>query len=107
MNDEIQPFVVYRIDGDQLECALWQLKDGQKAIALFLSADSATTYRTVASLGPEWKVFSPAREPLLELLRCAYQLGIKLAALEPDLQQAKRLFDIGEILKITSQIGDA
>ena len=103
MNDEIQPFVVGRVVGEQMECALWQLRDGQKAIALFLSGDSAVGYLAAAGLGPEWKVFSPTREPLMELLKCAHQAGIRLAALEPDLEKAKRLFDIGEILGMAAR----
>jgi hypothetical protein len=50
VSDEIQPYVVYRIEGEQMECALWQFKDGQKALALFLSGDAATTYRATANL---------------------------------------------------------
>src|ERR1022692_1181195 len=57
MSDEIQPYVVYRIEDDQMECALWRFKDGQKALALFLSGDAATSFQESANLGAEWKIF--------------------------------------------------
>lgn len=99
VNDEVQPFVVYRIDGEQMECALWQFKDGPQALALFLSGDAATTYRSSANLGAEWKVFSPGRDVLLELLRGCNEAGIAYAVLDPDLTQAKRIFSIPQVLK--------
>ena len=93
------PFVVYRIDGKQMECALWQFKDGQKALALFLSGDAATSYRASANLGDEWKVFSPAREALLEMLKGCQEAGIGYAVLDPDQEKAKRIFSIPQVLK--------
>ena len=99
MSDEIKPFVVYRIDGKQMECALWQFKDGQKALALFLSGDAATSYRASANLGDEWKVFSPAREALLEMLKGCHEAGIGYAVLDPDQEKAKRIFSIPQVLK--------
>ena len=103
MNDEIQPYVVYRIDGNQMECALWQFKDGQKALALFLSGDAAMTYRTSANLGEEWKIFCPAKEALLQMLKGCREAGIGYAVLDPDLEKAKRIFNIRDIL---SAVGD-
>jgi len=98
VSDEIQPYVVYRIDGDQMECALWQFKDGQKALALFLSGDAATTYRASAKLGEDWKIFCPAKEALMQLLKGCHEGGIGHAVLDPDLEKAKRIFSIREIL---------
>ena len=103
MSDEIQPYVVYRIDGDQMECALWQFKDGQKALALFLSGDAATTYRGAANLGEEWKIFCPAKDALLQMLKGCREAGIGYAVLDPDLEKAKRIFNIRDIL---SAVGD-
>jgi len=103
VSDEIQPFVVYRIDGDQMECALWQLKDGQKALALFLSGDAATSYRASANLGAEWKIFCPAKEALLQLLKACHEAGIGYAVLDPDLEKAKRIFNIHEILNAVEE----
>jgi hypothetical protein len=98
VSDEIEPYVVYRIDGEQMECALRQFKDGQKALALFLSGDAATTFKESAILGVEWKIFRPAKEALLEMLKACYEDGIGYAVLDPDLEKAKRIFNIQEIL---------
>ena len=103
MSDEIQPFVVYRIDGEQMECALWQFRDGQKALALFLSGDAATSFKDSAQLGAAWKIFCPAREALLEMLKGCFQAGIGHAVLDPDLEKAKRIFSIKDIL---TAVGD-
>jgi hypothetical protein len=99
VSDEIQPYVVYRIDGNQMECALWQFKDGPKALALFLSGDAATPYRGSAKLGAEWKIFCPAKETLLQMLKGCHEAGIGYAVLDPDLEKAKRIFNIDEILR--------
>jgi hypothetical protein len=104
VSEEIEPYVVYRIDGDQMECALWQLKDGQKALALFLSGDTATSYRKSLHSGPEWMIFRPAKDALLQLLKACNQGGIDYAVLDPDLEKAKRIFDIQEILR---EVGSA
>lgn len=104
VSDEIRPFVVYRIDGDQMECALWLFKDGQKALALFLSGDAATTYKTSANLDAEWKIFSPAREALLQLLKGCHEGGVGYAVLDPDLEKAKRIFNIQQILNATGEL---
>jgi hypothetical protein len=99
VSDEIQPYIVYRIEADQMECALWQFKDGQKALALFLSGDAATSFKEIASLGEEWKIFHPAKEALLQMLKGCHEAGIGYAVLDPDLEKAKRIFNIQEILK--------
>ncbi|MSQ97315.1 MAG: hypothetical protein EXR98_22550 [Gemmataceae bacterium] len=103
MSDEIQPFVVYRIDGAQMECALWQFKDGQKALAFFLSGDAATSFKESANLGPEWKIFCPAREALLQMLKGCHEAGIGYAVLDPDLERAKRIFNIQDILSAVAE----
>ena len=104
MSDEIQPYVVYRIDGEQMECALWQFKDGQKALALFLSGDAATSYRASASLGADWKIFCPTNEALLQMLKTCNEAGIGYAVLDPDLEKAKRIFNIHEILNAAGEL---
>lgn len=105
MSDEIQPFVLYRIDDNQMECALWQFKDGQKALALFLSGDAATSHRASANLGSEWKIFCPAREVLLHMLKECHEAGIGYAVLDPDVNTAKRIFSVHEILNATGELG--
>jgi hypothetical protein len=104
VSDEIQPYIVYRIDGDQMECALWQFKDGQKALALFLSGDAATSYRASAILGEDWKIFRPAKEALLQMLKGCHEAGIAYAVLDPDLEKAKRIFYIQEVLNAAGEL---
>ena len=97
--DEINPYILYRLDGSQVECALWQLQEGPRALAFFLSYDSAAAYHTSSGLASDWKVFRPARSALLELLRTAHASGVRHAVLDPDATKALRVFDIGEILQ--------
>lgn len=104
MSNEIQPFVVYRIDGDQMECALWQFKDGQKALALFLSGDAAMSFREAASLGAEWKIFCPGKEALLEMFKGCHEAGIGYAVLDPDFEKGKRIFSIHEVLNAAGEL---
>jgi hypothetical protein len=103
VSDEIQPYIVYRIEADQMECALWQFKDGQKALALFLSGDAATSFKGATNLGDEWRIFCPAKEALLQMLQGCYEAGIGYAVLDPDLEKAKRIFNIHEILNATRE----
>ena len=104
MSDEIQPYVVYRIDGEQMECALWQFKDGQKDLALFLCGDAATSYRASANHGADWKIFCPTKEALLQMLKECHEAGIGYAVLDPDLEKAKRIFNIHEILDAAGEL---
>lgn len=98
LRDEIQPFIVFRIAGGQAECATWQTDTGTKALALFLTEESANAYRVSAGLSPEWRVVRPPRPGLLELLRTSRAAGITIAVLDPDREKARRAFDINEIL---------
>src|SRR5260370_4306588 len=103
VNDEIDPYLIYRVVGAEVECAVWQLKEGPTALALFLSGDSATAYREAAGLGEEWKVFRPARAALLHLVGAAVQSGIRYAVLDPDQEKAKRVFDLQAIIGATEE----
>jgi hypothetical protein len=98
VSDEIEPYVVYRIDGEQMVCALWRIEDGGEAIALFLSGDAATSYMESARLGEGWKIFRPAKKVLLQILNVGYQSGIGHAVLDPGPETASRVFSIREIL---------
>jgi hypothetical protein len=98
VSEEIQPYLLYRINGDQLECTIWKLRDGEKAVALFLTAETAGAYHKTAHLGPEWKLFQPGKEALLQLLGACHGAGIHYAVLDPDATQAKRIFDLGQVL---------
>ena len=78
--------------------ALWQVAQGDRALALFLSAESAGAYRDAAGLA-DWQVYQPAREALLTLIDAHVQAGVFLAVLDPDLRQGRRLFDLREIVR--------
>ena len=69
MSDEIEPFILYRLSGGQVECAIPKLTDGSQALAVFLTSASAVAYQKVAGLGKEWTVFRPSKEALLQLLK--------------------------------------
>ena len=97
-SDEIDPFVVYRIAGEQMECALWTLTGGDRALALFLTADGAGAYVATAQLTEQWKIFRPSKHDLLQILRHCRQAGIHRAVLDPGADCAQRLFDIQQVL---------
>ena len=103
--EEIEPYLLYCLDGNQVECAVWVLKDARKALALFLSGDAATSYRDAASLGPEWKIHRPAKNRLLQILRECQRAGILYAVLDPDFEKAKRIWNIQEVLSKDTRHG--
>lgn len=104
MSVELQPYIVYRLQGTQVECAIWQLKEGQQAVALFQSAEAAAAYRDAAELGPSWQVLRPPRDGLLHLLRACCDAGVSHAVLDPDQKTAKLIFDLKEILAAVSAV---
>jgi hypothetical protein len=97
-DDEIQPYLVYRTSGRQMECALWAVEGGPKCLALFLSVDSADRYLDNAGLRPVWKSMRPAKPQFLKIIEHCLQVGISHAVLEPDSDQARRLFDLQQVL---------
>jgi hypothetical protein len=96
--EEIKPFVLLHVEADEVKCALWRLHQGDTALALFLTDDSATAYRDRAGLSG-WQVFQPERESLLELLSAHVQAGIRLGVLDPDMNQCRRLFDLDAVVR--------
>src|SRR5438132_8498258 len=104
MTDGLNPYLLYRIDGGDGDCALWQLQEGPRALALFLTPASADLYKQAAGLGADWKVLRPARAALMELMKSCFQQGIDYAVLDPTRDQAKRIFNIREILAAIESI---
>lgn len=98
-SEEIFPYLVYRVSGEQMECAVWTLDEGHKALALFLTQESAKAYIEATDLDSDWKTFCPGRTDLLEILRQSTSAGIDLAVLDPDAKEAKRIFDLREVVK--------
>ena len=82
-----------------MECALWTLDEGHKALAIFLTEESAETYIKATDLDSDWKTFCPGRPDLLEILRQSTSVGIDLAVLDPNAKEAKRIFDLCEVVK--------
>ena len=98
LRDELHPYLVLNISGGQADCATWQITDGGKAIALFLSAETAGKYAD--RLGAPWRAMRPPRAGLLELIRLARSTGIQFAVLDPDDAKASRVFDLNQILAV-------
>lgn len=97
-DDEIDPYVIYRVNGDRLECALWNLDGGGKALALFLTPESATAYLASAALDNAWKTFRPTKPDLWQIFDHSVRAGIRYAVLDPDNVQARRLFDLALVM---------
>jgi hypothetical protein len=100
---ELQPYILYRLDGKEPEFALWQIKDGPKALALFLTDEKAVSYRTAGRMGEQWQVYRPAPAALLELLKACFQADIRYAVLDPTNEKARRVFSIADILAAVGQ----
>jgi hypothetical protein len=98
MSDEIEPFLLYRFQEGQFACALWQLEQGEQAVALFLSGESARAYREAAGLAG-WSVLRPPRQGLQEVLTACQRAGVRYAVLDPDLRAAKKIFDLDAVLR--------
>jgi hypothetical protein len=103
VSEELRPYIVYRMEDGQIECAIWQLKEGEKALALFLSADTAMAYRDATQADAAWHVFRPTREGLVQLIRACYQVGIRFAVLDPDREKAKQIFDLEAVLAVVGE----
>ena len=99
LSEEINPYLVYRLSDEQMECAVWTLDEGQKALTLFLSQESAEVYVSATGLGEEWKIYCPARIDLMEIIKQTTASGIFLAVVDPDDKKAKRLFDLRQVVK--------
>lgn len=98
LSEEINPFLVYRLCGEQMECAVWTLKEGQQALALFLSQESAEAYVNATGLDENWKIYCPAKIDLMAIIKQSTAASIFLAVLDPDDKEAKRLFDLREVV---------
>ena len=96
---EIEPFVLCKVDRGQLECALWRLAEGQLAVALFLSADSASAYRAESGLDAAWRTYRPLKSDLLTLLRECLDGGVPYAVLEPSATSSRRMYDLARVVR--------
>ena len=97
--DELSPYLLVRVRDGRAEFARWRVQDGPDALAMFLTADGATRYAGRALGGTGWQVVRPPRTSVLEVLGACYAAGVTLAVLDPDGEQAKRVFPIGDVLR--------
>ena len=97
-DDEIEPFLIYRLQAGRLECALVPLDDGQSSLALFQRADAAEAYSKAAGLPAEWRVMRPAKADLLRILEHCLRSGVAHAVLDPGQDEGQRLFDLREVV---------
>ena len=95
---ELQPQLLYRVDGDEARFATWELTDGHEVLALFTTIETATKYRSDLAEAQAWNIYQPPRDTLIELLQTCRSTGILYAALDPSGGTAKTLFDIPQVL---------
>jgi hypothetical protein len=98
LDPELQPHLIYRIDGDQARFGTWRLKEGHEALALFTNREAAVAYLLELERSVGWTVYEPPREKLVNILRGCKEAGILYAALDPLGGSAKTLFDIPQVL---------
>lgn len=98
-SSELRPYILIRVADGVAECAMWQVRDGGRALAVFMSEDSARRYRHEAQLSDDWRIVQPPQRGLLELLRTSQAAGIAMAAVDPDGSRAVRIHSIEEILQ--------
>ena len=104
-DDEIQPYLIYRVIGNTFECALWEIDGGEKSLALFLTPESATQYLAAAQLTDDWKTIRPSKPNLLKLLEQSLRAGIRYAVLDPNNEEARRLFDLDMVVAAAKESG--
>jgi hypothetical protein len=95
---ELHPHLVYRVDGDSARCALWRLEQGERAVAIFSTEELAEGYRRLLGEGA-WRVTLPDQDGLLNVFRGCQAEGVRFAVLDPDGRQAKRIFDLKQVLE--------
>jgi hypothetical protein len=92
------PYIVCRVEGAQMHCALWTLEGGDRAIALFLTRESAEKFFGGAGLDAPWRIERAYPKDLLTILRHSHLAGVRYAVLDPDESTAKQLFDLETVL---------
>lgn len=96
---DLEPFLLYVEAEHQAEFAVWRLASGESALALFADRESAERYRSAAELGETWHVYQPAPPVLQSILEACQAHGIEFAVLNPDLNQAHRIWRLTDVLE--------
>ncbi|HEV3345369.1 MAG TPA: hypothetical protein VG125_33635 [Pirellulales bacterium] len=98
-DDEVQPFVAYRVDRDKMDFALWPLPEGGNALALFLTPEAARGFLDTAQLAGDWRIVRPAKHDLMRILEECWEAGTLKAVLDTAQDGKQMLFDILEVLQ--------
>ena len=96
--DEVEPYVAYRLDGDKMDFALRPLADG-KALALFLTPEAARSFLEDTDARLDWRIVRPVKRDLLKVLEECWEAGILHAVLDTNQPDKPILFDIFDVLQ--------
>lgn len=97
--DEVEPFVAYRLDGDKMDFAVWPMPDGRRALALFLTAESARAFLGTSSHSGDWRIVRPTKSDLMTILEECWEAGTLHAVLDTGQEDKHVLFDIFDVLQ--------
>jgi hypothetical protein len=97
--NELNPFIVARIQDGTFEPAVWRLQEGQKGLAIFTTQFNADKYIGIAKLASNWKSMQLPRPVLIELLKTCLSSEIPLAVLDPDGERAKLIFSLTDVIQ--------
>ena len=98
-NDEVDPYVAYRLEGDKMDFALRSLADGGNALALFMSSEAARDFLEQTGSSLPWRIVQPVKRDLLKILEECWEAGILHAVLDTNQPDRPILFDIFDVLQ--------
>jgi hypothetical protein len=97
--EEINPFLLYRVSGNQAAFAMWRLAAGEEALALFSDESAAAQYRAALPESSCWVTYQPSPLKLIEILEASIAAQIRFAALNPSGDSARTLFDLLQVVE--------
>src|SRR5487761_1485320 len=106
-DDEVEPFVAYRIEGDKMDFALFPLAGGERALALFLTAEAARACLDADERAGDWRIVRPTKRDLLKILEECWEAGTLHAVLDTAQDGKQMIFDIFDVLQASREAGDA
>ncbi|HEX7450104.1 MAG TPA: hypothetical protein VF306_21265 [Pirellulales bacterium] len=105
-DDEVEPYVAYRLEGDKMDFALRPLADDGKALALFLSPEAARDFLEETGSPLAWRIVQPVKRDLLKILEECWEAGILHAVLDTNQPDRPILFDIFDVLQAERAAGE-
>ena len=102
---DFEPFLLYVEAEHQAEFATWRLANDTLALAIFSDREAAERYRAAAEMGSEWRVYQPAAAVLRTIFESCAAHGIEHAVLNPDHEQALRIWKLEAVLQAAAQSG--